>query len=223
MRQSGKDRAFAGLIKAYAACMGLSLRSAQRHAVSDHPDWTRYVQGQAVQAVQPQARPAPQQVAAIASLSPLRPPAEIEVEVEPEMSEPARVLKNTHTMWAEHFSEWKKALAQGDAQLALSHAAACVKLRESYDKALQKFSQWEIEQRRLIPVNEFAAMRSEFVIPLGNLLTNMPAELAVAVNPSDPAFALNRITAYLQDRLQPAIHRLITGLEGYVPAPQQAA
>ena len=218
MRQSGKDRAFAGLIKAYAASVGVSLRTGQRHAVQDHPDWRRYVQGQAVASVRTD-RPTPPQVEALATMSPLRPPESTTPPAadDAEPKTPADVLEATRRMWADHFKAWKDAIKCADAQLALSHAAACVKLREAYDKALAKFTQWEIEQRRLVPINEFAAVRSEFIIPLGNLLTNMPQELAVSVNPENPAFALGRLTDYLQTRLQPAIHRFITGLDDYLP------
>ena len=120
-------------------------------------------------------------------------------------------------MWHWHFKAWRGFAAQGDSDLALSHAAACVKLRESYEKALVKFQQWEIEQRRLIPLNEFAAMRAEFVIPLANLLGNLPAELGPQVNPQQPGHAMNRISEYLQTRLQPAIKHLLDNLEGYAP------
>lgn len=226
MRQSGKDRAFAGLVRAYAATTGNSLRTAQRHVVASHPDWTRFVQGQAVQAVRPPSASTPIQVAALATMSPVQPPpsGDLPKSDDSALSEPEKVLRACHAMWAHHFSAWKSCMGGKDRAgntiprddaMALSHAAACVKLRDSYERALQKFTQHEIEQRRLIPVNEFAAMRSEFVIPLRNLLTNLPSELAVAVNPADPAFALARISEFLQNRLQPAIHRLISGLDAY--------
>jgi hypothetical protein len=121
-------------------------------------------------------------------------------------------------MWHWHYEAWRKFANEGDDGYVLSHAAACVKLRESYEKALQKFQQWEIEQRRLIPVNEFAAMRAEFVIPLANFLGNLAAELGPQVNPANPAFAMNRIAEYQQSRLQPAIRQLLDNLEGYSAA-----
>ena len=222
MRPTGKDRAFAKLIQAYAASIGQGVRTAQRHAKKEHPDWVRFVQGQAVMVVKDSRPAAPEQVAALASMSPVRPPDEDPTsgKAEVELSEPEMVLRATFEMWQAHFDSWKKCLGgkERDDGMALSHAAACVKLRESYEKALQKFSQWEIEQRRVIPVNEFAAMRSEFVVPLGNLLAGLPAELAVMVNPKDPQFALAAMNGYLQSRLQPAIERLIGGMETYVAA-----
>jgi hypothetical protein len=188
------------------------------------------VQGQATQVIKNERPAEPQQIAALASLSPVQPPTAPDQVVRPdsELSEPEQVLKATYLMWATHFEAWKGCLGgkdpktgaavQRDDGLALAHAAACVKLRESYDKALAKFNQWEVEQRRLIPVNEFAAMRAEFIVPLGNLLANLPAELAVTVNPKDPQFALAALSDYLQARLQPAIQRLIANLDLYVAA-----
>lgn len=210
MRQ-GKDRAIAALVKAFAAQQGCSLRTAQRHCSAESEEWRRFSQGQLLDSVRRSG------AAPVARAGVDHPPAPPSDDAGPPMgsSEPERLVRQCWEMWHWHYETWRHFAVAKDDALTLSHAAACVKLRESYEKALAKFQQWEIEQRRLIPVNEFAAMRSEFVIPLANFLGNLPAELGPQVNPQNPGHAMNRIAEYLQQRLQPAIKRLLDNLEAY--------
>jgi hypothetical protein len=241
MRQSGKDRAFARLVKAYARATGRNIRTAQRHAASAHPDFQRYTQGQACDAVTRGDAPAtPVQVAAATVLSPVRPPPppSVVLKSDAHLSEPERVLKATYLMWDTHFEAWQQCLRgaiiaatentpevtiPADHGMAMAHAALCVKLRADYKKALQDHSQWEIETRRVIPINEFAGLSAEFVAPLGNLMGNMPAELAASVNPQNPTHAFKAMSDWLKDRAQPVISGFITRLEEYVAAPPAAA
>lgn len=213
MRQSGKDRAFAGLIKAFADHAKVSLRTAQRYAKTDHDDWKRYVQGQATVAV------------AKGPVTPtvvLPPPAELG-ELPGDVAEPERVLRDTLRMWRAHYDKWDGCMhVEQDQALALSHAAMCIKLREAYYEALRDFEQWQVEQRRVIPVNEFAAMRTEVIIPWRNLMQDLPSALARLVNPKDPGYALSQITVYRDTVIKPAVERWLRSAEAYGSQPTAA-
>lgn len=98
------------------------------------------------------------------------------------------------------------------------HAKLIMELRKDYDKALAKHQQWQIDNRRLIPANEFHAFRSGFLIPLRNMLKNMPAEAAPLVNPKDQQQAIRGGVEYLHQRLNPQIERALTALDALVPS-----
>ncbi len=226
-----KDRAFAAVLKAYAASAGVSLRTAQRHAKGGTDDWKRFSQVTMVAGVsRPSTEPMSDvEVTVLASNSPLAPPRLPESVAGPveELAEPERMLRAAWEMWAEHFAMWRrclgghekgtgKALAR-DEVMACGHANMLIKLRADYDKALQKHTQWEIDQRRLIPANEFHAFRAGFLIPLRNMLSNMPAEMAGMVNPSDQQQAIRGATEYLINRLDPQIRQCIENLDRLTP------
>lgn len=241
MRQSGKDRAFAALIKAYCTATGRSLRTGQRHAAEGHDDWTRFTQGQACAAVTTKDALAPSvlQVTALAALSPLHPPdLPKPSECSETMSEPERVMRDAWSMWRTHFDLWQRNLhgaiipatdktpeqiIPADQAMACVHAKLCIDLREQYNEALRDFTQWEIEQRRLIPVNEYAATHAEVGIPLANLMSTMPTELAASVNPENSTHAFRVLTDWLQKRAQPAIDAFLRKLEENMPGTSRLA
>lgn len=227
-----KDRAFAAVLKAYAASIGGSVRTAQRHAKSQHPDWKRFSQATMVSAM---ARPASEpmshtEVTVLASASPLAPPAPpASVHRDPsELAEPERMLAASWSLWAEHFGMWQRCLGghekgtgkplPRDDAMACVHANMLIKLRADYDRALQKHTQWQIDQRRIIPANEFHAFRSGFLIPLRNMLSNMPAEQAALVNPNNQQQAIKGATDYLINRLMPQIQQCIDSLDQITPS-----
>lgn len=224
MRQGGgKDRAFAKLVKAYRAASGVSLRTAQRHAAEEKPEWKAFVQGTAMSAGARESGPAtPIEAVVMERLSPNRPPAQCPFGDRPdsELSEPELVLKATREMWQWSFDEWR-ATYRIDVGSALAHMAATLKCREAYERALEKYTAWEIEQRRLIPGEEFTAFRAEFVIPLSNALRGIPQELATEVNPSNPGHARAVLDDFLLNRLSPLIASLIDNLQSYVAAPPE--
>lgn len=158
-------------------------------------------------------------------LSPNRPPTQSPVDNRPdsELSEPELVLKATYNMWVWSYKQWQ-ATYRLDVGAALSHMAAALKSREAYEKALEKLTAWQIEQRRLIPGEEFTAFRAEFVIPLSNALRGIPQELATEVNPSNPGHARAVLDDFLLNRLSPLIISLIDNLDTYAfPSPEKAA
>ncbi len=231
-----KDRAFAAVLKAYASSTGVSVRTAQRHARSGHQDWKRFSQATMVSAVTRSEREpmSAVEVAVMASASPLAPP-ELPEAVrrdESELAEPERMLRAAWELWSQHFAMWRQCLGGKDPKtkedLPRDPAMACVqanmlmKLRGDYDKALAKYTQWQIDNRRLIPANEFHAFRSAFLIPLRNLLGNMPAEAAALVNPRDQQQAIKGGTEYLVNRLYPQIQQCLDALDQLTPRLQAA-
>jgi hypothetical protein len=234
---NSKDRAFAAVLKAYATSTGISLRTAQRHAKSGHPDWKRFSQATMVSAMaKPPTEPMTSvEVSVIAAASPLAPPAPPASVHQDQslLSEPEQMRNAAWSMWWEHFQMWRfclggtekdtgKAIPR-DVAMAGAQAMLLMKLRADYDKALQKFTQWEIDQRRLIPANEFHAFRSSFIIPLRNMLANMPAEAAVLVNPANQQQAIRGGTEYLLNRLYPQIQQCLDALDEFAPEGQRAA
>ena len=227
-----KDRAFAGVLKAYASSAGISLRTAQRHAKGQTDDWRRFSQATMVSAVsrsagEPMSHVEVQVLAHSSPLAPPPPPAALQ-RASDDLAEPERMLAAAWSLWAEHFSMWQRclgghekgtgrALPRDDA-MACVHASMLIKLRADYDKALQKHTQWQIDQRRLIPANEFHAFRSGFLIPLRNMLSNMPAEQAALVNPTNQQQAIRGATEYLINRLYPQIQQCIEGLDHLTPS-----
>lgn len=227
-----KSRAYAAVLKAYADTTGVSVRTAQRHAKQAHPDWKRFSQSTMIAAVNrpPSESMSEVEVEVISSASPLAPP-ELPESVrrdESELAEPERMLRAAWSLWSEHFRMWRGCLGGKDPKtkedLPRDPTMACVqanmlmKLRADYDKALAKHTQWQIDNRRLIPANEFHAFRSAFLIPLRNLLANMPAEAAPLVNPRDQQQAIKGGTEYLQGRLFPQIQQCLDALDVLTPS-----
>ncbi len=221
----------AAVIKAYALSIGKDVRTAQRHAASNHPDWIRFNQTTMIAAVsQPAAQPMSQaQVGVMASVSPLAPPdlpADLRAP-DSQLAEPERMLKASWLMWSQHFDMWMRCLGgkdklghdiPPDQAMACVHANMLIKLRADYEKALQKHTQWLIDNRRLIPANEFAAFRSAFLIPLRNMLDNMPAEAAPLMNPQDQQTAIRGGREWIINRFNPQLQQAIDALDQLVPS-----
>lgn len=231
-----KDRGFAAVVAAYAGSTGVSLRTAQRHAKSGHPDWVRYSQATLVSAVAKREQPLTTvEVEVMAAVSPGHPPAmpaELDVD-ESQLSESGRMLKACWEMWHAHFQLWKSCrggtidkmgnVTPPDHAMACVHASLMMKLRADFEKAQRVHTQWQIDDRSLIPANEFAAFRAQFLIPLRNLMRNMPAEMAPLVNPADQPRAIRGGEQYLQQRVQPQLQLCAEALDRMCPPRKGAA
>jgi hypothetical protein len=230
-----KSRAMAAVVRAYALSIGKSLRTAQRHVEENHPDWVRFNQTTMIAAVsQPVTQPMSQaQVGVMASASPLAPPdlpSELRVP-DSQLAEPERMLKASWMLWSQHFEMWLRCLGgvdklgatiPPDQAMACVHANMLIKLRADYEKAVQKHTQWLIDTRRLISANEFATFRSGFLIPLRNLMQNMPAEAAPLMNPQDQATAIRGGNNWLLNRFNPQLQQAIDALDQLCPSARAA-
>ena len=219
----------APVLKAYAASIGANVRTAQRHAGSDHPDFVRFSRGMAGENATRQttdlAIPPPVS-AECSALSPPDPPCEVKMDDEA-LSETGRMLKAAWIMWQSHYREWitcrggfKNRLNQivaTDHPMMLMHAKMLIELRKAYNDAFAKHQAWQVDNRRLIPVNEFHAFRSEFLLPVTNLMRNMPAEAAGLMNPQNQQQAIRGGTEWIQSRFMPAVQRMLEGLAALAP------
>lgn len=219
----------AAVIKAYAESIGATVRTAQRHAAQNTDDFQRFTRGVVGDAMVK----APVDVAALpvdAPISALGPPAAPpEVGIDDEnLSETGRMLKAAWTMWREHYRQWNACRGGGvdrmgkpitaDHPMMLMHAKILIDLRKAYNDALAKHQAWQIDARRLIPVNEFHAFRSEFLLPMTSLIRNAPPELAPLVNPGNQQQAIAGAQQWLTQRFMPAVERMLEGLAGLAPS-----
>lgn len=223
----------AAVIKAYAESIGATVRTAQRHAAQNTDDFQRFTRGVVGDAMVK----APVDVAPLladAPMSALGPPAAPpEVGIDDEnLSETGRMLKAAWTMWREHYRQWNACRGGGvdrmgkpitaDHPMMLMHAKILIDLRKAYNDALAKHQAWQIDARRLIPVNEFHAFRSEFLLPVTSLMRNAPPELAPLVNPGNQQQAIAGAQQWLTQRFMPAVERMLEGLAGLAPSLKSA-
>lgn len=220
----------AGVIRAYASSIGKDLRTAQRHAAAENAEFLRFARGMAGEAVSRQMPVESVPVIPItqenAALGPPEAPPEVRTDDE-SLSESGRMLKAAWLMWSEHYRQWhacrggyKDRMGQTvltDHPMMLMHAKVIMDLRKAYNDALAKHQQWQIDNRRLIPVNEFHAFRSEFMLPVTNLIRNMPAEVAPLVNPSNQQQAIKGGQEWIASRFMPAVQRMLDGLTALAP------
>lgn len=216
--------AYTDLRKAYAKAMGVDVRTAQRHQKGKHPDWQRFLGNCAIDGVKRQAAGevmAPVEAQAIGEVSPLA-PAENPGWYAADDSDLSPVQQTEKHAWEAHdrtYRAWRDMQAgPHEALVALAYVRELPKLRENWDKARREREKWEIEQRRLIPLNEFERFRVEFIAPVAELLANLPAELAAVVNPGDPATARAAITDWLRNKGQRTISAMLEGTSAFAAA-----
>lgn len=221
----------ATVLKAYAASIGKDVRTAQRHAVAKNPEFERFARGMAGEGVARQVAvenmlPAPVTVEN-AGTAPPDPPVEVRIDDE-SLSETGRMLKAAWLMWSEHYRQWHACrggykdrmgnIVPTDHPMMLMHAKILMDLRKAYNDALIKHQAWQIDSRRLIPVNEFHAFRSEFLLPVTSLMRNSPPELAALVNPGNQQQAIAGAQQWLTSRFMPAVERMLEGLSALAPS-----
>jgi hypothetical protein len=221
------------VIKAYAESIGATVRTAQRHAAQNTDDFQRFTRGVVGDAmVKTPVDVAPLPVdAPMSALGPPAAPPEVGIDDE-NLSETGRMLKAAWTMWREHYRQWNACRGGGvdrmgkpitaDHPMMLMHAKILIDLRKAYNDALAKHQSWQIDARRLIPVNEFHAFRSEFLLPVTSLMRNAPPELAPLVNPGNQQQAIAGAQQWLTQRFMPAVERMLEGLAGLAPSLKSA-
>lgn len=213
---------YSDLRAAYAKATGVTIRTAQRHQSLGHPDWNRFIGVTAGAAVKRGGVLEKSEVAALAAVSPSRPEARAsfyvgdEEGLSPEQVDEKRaweIHERTFRMWQEMLSD-----ITGEPAVALAYARELPKLRENYEKAKAARVKWEIEQRRLIPSHEFEKFVGQFLVPLGDLMRSLSVELAVLVNPENPAVARAQITGWLRAIAEPQIQGMLTGADEFLVA-----
>ena len=212
---------YSDLRQAYAAASGVTLRTAQRHQRSNHPDWQRFIGVTAGQAVKRGVVEKAEAVA-LAAVSPHRPEEApgFYQEDERELAPPQINEKRAWEIHDRTFRAWREQLdsIKGEPVVALVYAKELPKLREDYEKARAARERWEIEQRRLIPSHEFERFVGQFLIPLAELLKNLPVELPVMMNPDNPAYARERVLEWLRGKAEPQISEMLRGADEFLAA-----
>lgn len=215
---------YSDLRRAYARAGGLTLRTAQRHQKQNHPDWTRFIGLSASAAVKSLEKTGVMERAgavALAEVSPFRPEGAPEFTDEEGLSQPQIAELRAWAIYEQTYAQWKDLLGsgiQGNPVIATGIARELPKLREDYVKAKSEREKWEIENRRLIPVHEFEAFMGQFLLPLAELLRNLPVELPLIANPSDPALARSRILEWLRSKAEPQIAGMLEGTQEFLAA-----
>lgn len=217
---------YSDLRRAYAAASGVNLRTAQRHQKQSHPDFLRFMGTTAsasVKAMEKTGAMDPVGAVALAVVSPFRPddrPDLVGVDEEG-LSQPQVAEIRSWMIYEQTFKQWKDLLGgglQANPVIATGVARELPKLREDYVKAKMEREKWEIETRRLIPVHEFQAFVADFLLPLADLLRNLPVELPLLANPADPGFARERIIDWLRSKAEPQIAGMLSGKDEFLAA-----
>lgn len=215
---------FSGLRKAYAESKGISIRSAQRHQKQGHPDWQRFIGATAIEGATRKAKEGlmrPEESTALAQVSPLRPgdrPAFYD-RSDTDLSPVQIKEKQAWELHARTYEQWSELICQaGGSEMAVVLLNQLPKLRENHEKAQQAREKWEIEQRMLIQAGEFEQFSAEFILPLAELLRNIPTELAALVNPDNPAFAREKLMNWLRDKAQPQIQAMLNESKDFLAA-----
>lgn len=215
----------AAVLQAYAASIGANVRTAQRHASAGNPDFLRFAQGQAGENV---LRVVPSEVVAPVdtALAPPQAPPEVQMRDE-DLSETGRMLKAAWQMWASHYADWS--VCRGgykdkfgkdvppDRPMMIMNAKLLIDLRKDYALAAAKHQAWQVDHRRLIPINEFERLRAEFILPMTNMIRNMPAEAAPLMNPQNQSVAISGGQQWLRERFMPAVQQLLDGFASMMP------
>jgi hypothetical protein len=217
---------YSDLRRAYAAAAGVNVRTAQRHQKQKHPDWERFIGVRASEAVKSLEKTGVMDragVTALAECSPFKPdgrPAFADAD-EQGLSLPQKAELRAWSIYEETYAQWKECLGGGvtsNAVVATGIARELPKLREDYEKARGVRERWEIENRRLIPVHEFESFVGQFLLPLADLLRNLPVELPLIANPADPELARSRIIEWLRSKAEPQIKGMLEGSTEFLAA-----
>lgn len=182
--------------------LGAAERWAQRQAKENSEVWRRFVAGKGAAEARMQlvgAGPAP-------VVLPPEP-------MDPDQPEAIYMERAHWAMWQAAHLSWKRAEAERDELGAIQYSAMTVKLREAWQKAKAAREEWEISNRKVVPLQEIEAVLQKFAVPLRALLENFENELATMVNPDDPGFARRQIAEWKVERLYPPIAELIENLE----------
>jgi hypothetical protein len=217
---------YSDLRRAYAAAGGLTLRTAQRHQKQSHPDWTRFIGVQASDAVRAAEKTGamdPVGVTALAAVSPFRPEGAPEFVEDDEagLSHPQKAELRAWKVHEETFRQWQNELRKGvtcNSIIATGIARELPKLHEAFVKAKSEREKWEIETRRLIPVHEFESFVGQFLLPLADLMRNLPVELPLIANPENPGLARERIIDWLRSKAEPQIAGMLEGSGEFLAA-----
>ncbi len=214
----------ADLKKAFAVAHLCNERTARRHFNRQSPEWQAFIAKQGIQAaknIREAAPSSPAQATALQILGPVTPtgierPSAAD-QPDESLPEPARMLKHQWEIYDHATRAWNRAIQEGDEIKALAFGQATIKAQDAYYKAKARHDQWELDERRKIPANEFLAFRAAFIQPLANLLRNLCFQLGPIMNPTDSAFAIRVGNEHMVATVHPQLTRMIDAMEDKIP------
>lgn len=199
MRNSRQD---SDLIKKFADETGLAVRSAQWHRATDSERWRQFLARNAPVALEVAASGAVANLAAGGS---------------PE----ATMLRTALETWESVAALVRRARQQGHGNLP-AFLKAEREAQKSYREAKRAHELQEVASGRLRPASEFAELQRLVLIPLRNVIANMPRELGPRCNPFDHAFAIEAADEWVKDRFTPQLEAAINRVARFEAAPAGA-
>lgn len=213
---------YSGLRAAYAEAHGLDRRTAQRHSKNKDPRWLAWIGETAVEGVKRKNSGGTMEKAeatALASISPLAPVRKPSFYDQSD-SELDPVQIHEKQAWEVHsrmFAQWEDAVGSpGKDVLAGSLARELPALQSAYWKAVERRTEWEQRQRRVIERHEFDAFVARVIVPMAALLRSLPTELATITNPEKPEYARKQLLDWRRQRAEPHIREMLEGAEEFV-------
>jgi hypothetical protein len=204
----------------FAAHHGFSTRTAHRHLLADSELWRNF-RGRTEPGAAPKmetivSKPRKGKPATVAPMKVLTadilPPAVASIP-DAELCEHALMVKAHWGIWWHASQSWQAAIQRQDEYAAVQFGQVIIKAMEAYYKAKAAYEQHELDEREKFPASDLAELRTEFFIPLGNMLRHLPFQLAPAVNPLDIPHAIKAGTEYMLAHVQPEIDRLLDAME----------
>lgn len=215
---------FSDLRRAYSEALGVTVRTAQRHQKAGHPDWLKFIGATAAEGVKRKSQDGKMERAeasALAAVSPMK-PAEVPgfYDVPDEDLHPVQLAeKRAWELLDQTFRTWEGMLSDvRRADMAIVYARELPKLRADFEEARKRRTAWEMEERRIFDLSEFEAFQSKFLVPLAEMLGNLPTELPPVVNPQDPVLARGALERWVREKVQPRLADLLREAEGFRPA-----
>lgn len=222
MRHVKRNHQLAGLVKLFEQESGLSLRSAQRHAHNESPEWRQFMSRHAQQspAVTGKAAGRPEDVTAHMTLldpdAPPPPPPENKKpgsQDDDDFDETGMIAEEVamRTQWRLYKQnrtqaiEWAK---KGDANMAGGFARNATEILKSYWSARREWLRAQQEARALVPAGEFDDFKGT-VRAIAMLVRNGGKEIAQEANPQNPDVALRAWERWLAGRLNPQLQALL--------------
>jgi hypothetical protein len=219
MRHVKRNHQLAGLVKLYMEEAGLSLRSAQRHAKNEAPEWKQFVARHAMEAVKPGAKPDVRNVEAhMVVLDPEGPPpappsSGKKLEDEFDFDETGMIPEEVamRTQWRMYQHNKKQALAfakAGDAISAGAFSRNATDILKSYWVSVREWKRAMQDARQLVPAGEFEDFRRT-VGQVAQVVRNGGKQFASQANPQNPGQAMSAFEVWLRETFSPAIVELL--------------
>ena len=207
--------------------MGLTLRTAQRHQKGDHPDWLKFIGNTAAEGVARKSKEGgalkDAEAAALGAVSPVSPedrPSFYDVpdgDLSPTQVAEKRawdVHDRIYDMWLQMVGD--QGPGGANPAVAIVYARELPKLRDDYVKARKDRESWEIEERMRVAMHEVEAFVRDFILPVAELLRNIPSVLPVRMNPDDPGFAREQALNWMRSEAEPQIQSMIDGAQRFI-------